>query len=47
MINFNKFLSLLDDNDYKLIYNLDQVTDHKHENIDTLVCKDLIFKNKE
>lgn len=44
MINFNKFLSLLDDNDYKLIYNLDQVTDHKHENIDTLVCKDLIFK---
>tara|TARA_X000000950_G_C13810480_1_gene617401 strand:+ start:81 stop:857 length:777 start_codon:yes stop_codon:yes gene_type:complete len=44
MISFNKFLSLLDDNDYKLIYNFDQVTDHKHENIDTLVCKDLIFK---
>lgn len=44
MIDLNKFLNLLENNNYKLIYNYEQITDHKHENIENIVCKDFIFK---
>lgn len=46
MISLNKFLNLLNGNKYQLIYDFDQDTNHKHENIDSIVYKDLIFKKK-
>jgi putative methyltransferase (TIGR04325 family) len=41
-----KFIKFLSDNSYSLIYNVELPTQHKHEYLDSITYRDLIFKKK-
>lgn len=46
MICLKKFINFLSGNSYQLIYNVELPTQHKHEFLDNLTYRDLIFKKK-